>query len=196
MEPPVWVPVNLTGFTAAVINGNVILNWSTASETNNRGFEIQKNSGNSYEVLGFVQGNGTSTRSHNYSFKDKSVEEGNYSYRLKQVDLDGTSTYSNVVEIIVDMPKVFSLEQNYPNPFNPATQINFSLAVDSKVSLKIFNILGQEVSTLLNNNMSAGSHQIMFNAANLPSGVYIYKIEANGLKGSNFRSVRKMILTK
>jgi len=196
VEPPVWVPVNLTGFTAAVINGNVILNWSTASETNNRGFEIQKNSGNSYEVLGFVQGNGTSTRSHNYSFKDKSVEEGNYSYRLKQVDLDGTSTYSNVVEIIVDMPKVFSLEQNYPNPFNPSTQINFSLAVDSKVSLKIFNILGQEVSTLLNNNMSAGSHQIMFNAANLPSGVYIYKIEANGLKGSNFRSVRKMILTK
>jgi hypothetical protein len=127
---------------------------------------------------------------------DKSVPEGNYSYRLKQVDFDGMATYSNVVEVYVEVPKVFSLEQNYPNPFNPATQVKFSLAVDSKVSLKIFNILGQEVITLLSGNMTAGFHKVTFNASNLPSGVYIYKLEANGVNGNNFTSAKKMVLTK
>ncbi len=190
------VPVELTSFTANANNGNVVLNWQTASETNNQGFEVQRNSGQGFNTVGFVQGNGTSTQIHNYSFVDRSLAPGSYTYRLKQVDFNGTTEFSSEVSVSVEVPKVYSLEQNFPNPFNPATQINFSLAADSKVTLKIFNILGQEVKTLLNGNMPAGGHSISFNASNLPSGVYIYRIEANGANGRNFTAVKKMVLTK
>jgi len=190
-----FIPVELTSFTAAVNDGNVVLNWVTATEKNNQGFEVQRNSGNGYEVVGFVQGSGTSTQSHTYSYTDK-VGEGNYTYRLRQVDFDGTSNYSNTVEVKVEIPKVYSLAQNYPNPFNPTTQINFSLASDSKVTLKVFDIIGQEVATLLNENIAAGNHSVTFDASKLNSGVYLYKIEARGADGSSFTSVKKMILTK
>ncbi len=190
------IPVELRSFTATVRNNSVELNWSTASETNNQGFEVQRNSGNGYKVLAFVQGNGTSTEMHSYSFIDKAIFPGQYTYRLRQVDFDGTSEYSNEVETTVEAPKVYSLEQNFPNPFNPATQINFSLAADSKVTLKIFNIIGQEIKTLLNGNMAAGGHSINFDAVNLPSGVYIYKLVASRANGSSFTAVKKMILTR
>ena len=190
------VPVELTSFRADANNGTVVLNWQTATETNNQGFEIQRNSGNGYQVISFVQGNGTSTQIHNYSYVDKSVASGNYTYRLRQVDFDGKSNYSNEVEVNVNLPKVYSLAQNYPNPFNPSTKIDFNLAVDSKVTLKVFNILGQEVTTLLNGSMTAGSHNVTFDASRLTSGVYLYKIEAKGSDGSSFTSIKKMILTK
>ena len=190
------IPVELNSFTASFEGGNVVLNWSTASETNNRGFEIQRNSGNGFVEVGFVPGSGTTTRERSYSFTDKTVKDGKYSYRLNQIDFDGSSTYSNVVEVNVVAPKVFSLDQNYPNPFNPTTQINFSLAVDSRVTLKVFNILGQEIAVLVNGNLTAGSHLVNFNAESLSSGVYIYKIDAKGINGSNFISVKKMVLTR
>ncbi len=190
------VPVELTSFNANVNAGNVVLNWTTATETNNKGFEVQKNSGNGFQTIAFVNGNGTSTRSHAYTYSDNKVSEGQYTYRLKQVDFDGTSDYSNSVEVSVETPKVYSLTQNYPNPFNPTTQINFSLATDSKVTLKVFDILGREVTTLLNGNITAGAHNVTFDASKLNSGVYLYKIEANGVDGSSFTSVKKMILTK
>ncbi len=190
------VPVEFTTFNADVNNGTVVLNWSTATETNNQGFEVQRNSGNGFEALAFIQGNGTSTQSHSYSFTDNTVRDGKYSYRLKQVDFDGTSSYSNTVDVDIAMPKVYSLSQNYPNPFNPSTQINFSLAADSKVTLKIFDILGQEVATLLNGNLVAGAHTANFDASRLTSGVYLYRIDAAGVDGSKFTSVKKMILTK
>ncbi len=193
--PPI-VPVEFTTFTANADNGNVVLNWSTSTETNNRGFEVQRSNGEQFSTIGFVNGNGTSTQSHEYSFVDNSVATGQYSYRLKQVDFDGSLAYSKVVEVSVTAPKVYSLEQNYPNPFNPTTQINFSLAADSKVTLKIFDILGQEVATLLNGNMLAGPHFVNFNASNLTSGVYLYRIDATGADGSNFTAVKKMLLTK
>ena len=190
------IPVELTSFRADAIEGNVTLNWSTATETNNKGFEIQKNSGAGYQVIDFVQGYGTSTQNHNYSFVDKNVTSGNYTYRLKQVDFNGSSNYSNTVEVNVNVPKVYSLQQNYPNPFNPTTRINFNLATDAKVTLRVFNILGQEITTLLNGNMTAGQHIVNFDASHLNSGVYMYKIEANGVDGSRFTSVKKMVLTK
>ena len=189
-------PVELTSFRADVNNGTVVLNWQTATETNNQGFEVQRNSGNGYQVLGFVQGNGTSTKTHSYSYMDKSIASGNYTYRLRQVDFDGKSNYSNEVEVNVNLPKVYSLAQNYPNPFNPSTKIDFNLAVDSKVTLKVFDILGQEVTTLLNGSITAGSHNVTFDASHLTSGVYLYKIEAKGIDGSSFTSIKKMILTK
>ncbi len=190
------VPVELTSFTAAVNERNVTLNWTTATETNNQGFEIERNSGNGFAKIGYVAGFGTSSETHNYSFVDQSLNEGTYSYRLKQVDYDGTFEYSDVVEVDVTAPKVFALEQNYPNPFNPGTKINFNLAADSKVNLTVFDVLGQEVANLISGNLAAGSHEINFNASNINSGVYFYRIDATGVDGTNFTSVKKMILTK
>ncbi len=115
---------------------------------------------------------------------------------MKQIDYDGTFEYSSEVEVEVSVPDKFALEQNYPNPFNPSTKINFSLAVDSKVMLKVFDILGQEVRTLISSNLAAGLHNIEFNAASLNSGVYFYRIEATGNDGNSFVDVKKMILTK
>ncbi len=190
------VPVELSSFTANVSNGNVVLNWITATETNNKGFEVQRSSGEDFQTIGFVQGNGTSTQQHSYTYSDNTVDHGSYSYRLRQVDFDGSSEYSNVVEVNISAPKLYSLAQNYPNPFNPTTKINYSLSVDSKVTLKVFDILGQEVATLLNGNITSGAHNVTFDASKLNSGVYLYKIEANGVDGSSFTSVKKMILTK
>ncbi len=190
------VPVELSSFTASVNEKNVTLNWTTATETNNQGFEIERNSGNGFEKVGYVAGSGTSTEPHIYSFIDASLNEGTYSYRLKQLDFDGTFEYFDAIEVEVAIPDVFALEQNYPNPFNPSTKIDFSLAVNSKVSLKVFDVLGQEVATLVNTDLVAGVHNVDFNAASINSGVYFYRIEATGIDGTNFTSVKKMILLK
>ena len=190
------VPVELTSFTANASEGLVELSWITATETNNQGFEVQRSNGGEFETLTFVEGHGTTTESQAYLYSDRDVKVGAYSYRLKQVDFDGTFEYSDVVEVDVPAPAEFALDQNYPNPFNPSTTISFRLAVDSKVSLKVFDVLGQEVATLLNGNIVAGSHQVDFNASAINSGVYLYKIEATGIDGTNFTSVKKMILTK
>ncbi len=191
-----FVPVELTSFVASVNENDVTLSWTTGSETNNLGFEVERNSGTSFEKIGFVAGFGTSSETHAYSFVDASLSEGTYSYRLKQVDHDGTFDYSEIIEVDVTVPDVFALEQNYPNPFNPSTRIDFSLAVDSKVSLKVFDILGQEVVTLISSDLSSGSHKVDFDASALNSGVYFYRIEATGIDGTNFTNVKKMILTK
>lgn len=190
------IPVELTSFTATGNFGSVDLQWITATEKNNQGFEVQRSNGEEFETIAFVEGFGTTTETQVYTYSDKSVEVGDYTYRLKQIDFDGTFTYSSEVEVDVPAPSVFALDQNYPNPFNPSTKINFQLKVDSKVSLKIFDVLGQEVATLVNTNLVAGGHSINFNASALNSGVYLYRIEATGIDGSNFIDAKKMILTK
>ncbi|MCU0414617.1 MAG: T9SS type A sorting domain-containing protein [Ignavibacteriaceae bacterium] len=190
------VPVELTSFTASADFGVVELQWITATETNNQGFEVQRSAGGEFETIAFVDGHGTTTQTQVYTYTDRSVNVGAYSYRLKQVDFDGTFEYSNAVEIDVPAPAEFVLDQNYPNPFNPSTMISFRLAVDSKVSMTVFNVLGQEVATLLNGNLVAGSHQVTFDATSLNTGVYMYRIEASGIDGTNFVDVKKMILTK
>lgn len=190
------VPVELTSFTASANVNEVVLNWSTATETNNQGFEVQRSYGNEFVTIAFVEGHGTTTQTQVYSYTDKNVNAGIYSYRLKQVDFDGSFEYSDIVEVDVPAPAVFALDQNYPNPFNPSTMISFRLAVDSKVSLSVFNVLGQEVASLLNGNLVAGSHQVTFDAKSLNTGVYMYRIEASGVDGTNFVDVKKMILTK
>jgi hypothetical protein len=190
------IPVELTSFNSSVTSNIVKLNWSTATETNNKGFNVERKYANGdWKTVGFVKGNGSTTEISKYSFTDK-VDFGKYSYRLQQVDFGGSFEYSKTINVEAVAPKVFSLEQNYPNPFNPSTVIRFNLAADSKVVVKIFNIIGQEVKTLVNNNYSAGQHSVTFNAANLNSGVYFYKMEAKGKDGSSFSSTKKMILTK
>lgn len=191
------IPVELTSFVATSQGDVVTLNWSTATETNNKGFEVQrKTATGEFSSIAFINGKGTTTQAQNYSYSDVGLTPGTYTYRLKQVDFNGTVDYSNIVEVEVLAPAVFDLAQNYPNPFNPTTAINFSLAVDAKVSLKIFNVLGQEITTLISKNMTAGNHKVNFDASSLNSGVYLYKLEAQGVDGSNFSSVKKMILTK
>ncbi|MDZ7623064.1 MAG: T9SS type A sorting domain-containing protein [Ignavibacteriaceae bacterium] len=127
---------------------------------------------------------------------DNDLEPGIYNYRLKQIDYDGTYKHHLAQQVEVFSPAEFSLAQNYPNPFNPTTTIGFSLATDSKVSLKIFNALGQEVNSIVNGNMTSGFHEIAFDASEFNSGVYFYRIDATGIDGQNFSQVRKMILAK
>ena len=124
------------------------------------------------------------------------MQSGKYFYRLKQVDFDGTFEYSSAIEVGVDNPTNYTLEQNYPNPFNPSTSISFALKADSKVIVKVFNTLGEEVSVVVNSELKAGSYKVDFNAANLTSGVYYYRIDASGIDGSTFSSVKKMMLMK
>lgn len=191
------IPVEFTSFSANSVGSDVVLNWSTATEKNNRGFEIMRKAGNGeYIVVGYIPGNGTSLTPRNYSFVDKNVPTGYYSYRLRQMDYDGSYALSSIVEVDVMAPVEFSLNQNYPNPFNPATTISFSLAVDSKVSLKVYDVLGKEVVTLASSDFSAGTHNLSFNATGLTSGIYVYQIEATGVDGTNFSSMKKMILNK
>ena len=190
------VPVELTSFTANADFGVVELQWITATETNNQGFEVQRSVGGEFETIAFVEGHGTTTETQVYTYQDRTVGVGSYSYRLKQVDFDGTFEYSDVIEANVPAPAEFALDQNYPNPFNPSTKIAFRLAVDSKVSLKVFDVLGQEVANLVNANLGVGAHSVDFDASSLNSGVYLYRIEATGIDGTNFVDVKKMILTK
>ena len=186
------VPVELSSFDASISNKNVILTWSTETEINNHLFEIERRNKNlDWMTIGFVNGHGTTIKQSNYSYVDKNVESGIYFYRLKQIDFNGTFSYSNSVEINVNIPGTFSLEQNYPNPFNPTTKIAFTIPKAEKVSLKIYDVLGKEIRTLIKRKMSRGEHEIKFNALDLPGGVYIYT-----LKTGSRTSSRKMILLK
>ncbi|MHC1739357.1 MAG: choice-of-anchor J domain-containing protein [Ignavibacteriaceae bacterium] len=191
------IPVELTSFLATADRDVVSLIWSTATETNNKGFSVERKSGDgNFTEIGFVNGNGTVTTEQNYAYSDKGLAAGNYTYRLRQVDFDGTFEYSNAIEVAVDVPTEFALEQNYPNPFNPSTNIDFALKTDSKVVVSIFNTLGEEVANVVNGDLKAGTYKVNFNATNLTSGIYFYRIDASGVDGSKFSSVKKMMLMK
>jgi len=186
------LPVELTSFTALSQNSKVVLNWSTASELNNNGFEIQRKSRNSdFVTLGFVKGSGTSSEQKQYSYSDSKLADGNYSYRLKQVDFNGQFEYSNTVEVDVRSLNDFSLEQNYPNPFNPSTKIAYILKEKTNAKVVVMNAIGEEVAVLVNEEQEAGLQQLDFNASNLPSGIYFYTLQAG-----NFTETKKMILLK
>lgn len=197
------IPVELTSFTASYHSSYVKLDWTTATETNNQGFEVEKcktknaNEIKNWEKIGFVNGNGTTTLQNDYSFIDRNVvSAGKYFYRLKQVDFDGKFNYSNEVEIDITAPKSYNLAQNFPNPFNPVTSIQFAVPVAANVSITLFNSLGQQVMELVNRDFNAGLHYVDVDASSLSSGVYHYKIEANGSDGSKYVSFKKMVLLK
>ena len=191
------LPVELSSFSASVAGSNVKLRWETATEVNNYGFEVERKVGSlqstvgNYEKVGFVNGNGNSNSPKNYSFEDKNVSAGKYSYRLKQIDNDGQFEYSKSIEVEFGTPKKFELSQNYPNPFNPTTTIRFDIPEPSNVKLTLFNILGQEIKTLVNEFKESGIHTLNFDASDLNSGMYIYKLEAG-----SFTQTRKMTLVK
>ena len=187
------LPVELTSFIASHSLNKVQINWQTATELNNQGFEIQRKFENSdWITIGFRTGKGTKTEPTSYFYEDD-ISELNFDklyYRLKQIDFNGTFSYSAEVEVITQ-PLDFALYQNYPNPFNPSTIINFAVKDAGLVSLKVYDILGSEVATLVNETKVAGNFAVEFNAANLPSGVYIYTLQINGYTES-----KKMLLLK
>ena len=192
------LPVELASFVSAVNKNNVELNWSTSTETNNQSFEIERSISNSNEWtrVGTVQGNGTTTEIHNYKYTDLRVTTGHYSYRLKQIDFNGTVNYHELSsEVIVGVPTAYAISQNYPNPFNPTTKIDFELPYDGKVSILLYDISGREVAKLVNEVKTAGYYSVQFNGANLSSGMYFYRINAEG-SGQNFVTTKKMVLIK
>jgi hypothetical protein len=188
------LPVELTSFNASIISKSVNLTWQTATEVNNYGFDVERTSVrlSDWEKIGFVAGSGNSNSPKEYSFADNSLNNsGKYSYRLKQVDNDGSYEYSSVVEVDYNPAITFELVQNYPNPFNPSTSISYSIPNAEFVSIKVFNLLGEEVATLFNGYVEAGKHTLSFDASKLSSGMYLYKITAG-----NFTQVKKMLLAK
>ena len=189
------VPVELLAFTASVNNSRVQLLWSTASELNNQGFEVQRavDQTDDFVTIGFVEGKGNSTEINYYTFTDQPDLNGvsQLYYRLKQVDFDGTTSYSNIVNVSYDVPTAFVLNQNYPNPFNPSTRISYFVPKESFVTLKVYDFLGREVTTLVNENKSTGSYEVVFDAADVPSGTYFYNLTAD-----NFSQTKKMIVVK
>ena len=192
------VPVELTSFVAHYEGLSAKLQWSTATETNNRGFEIQRSAdGSEFARIGFVEGKGTTIIPQNYSYTDNSIlPSTNYSYRLKQIDFDGNFSYSNIIELGESHPANFELKQNYPNPFNPSTKITFTLPEKSYVSLDVYNIIGQKVAALINQNLEAGRHTLDFDANNLTAGIYVYSITATDNNGNVRSMTKKMTLIK
>jgi subtilisin family serine protease len=191
------IPVELSSFTASASSNSVTLNWTTATETNNSGFSIERKipQDERWIEVGFVPGFGTTTEIKNYSYTDEDLKMGMYSYRLRQIDLDGTFEYTNSVEIEVYAPDEFVLAQNYPNPFNPSTTIEFSVPEISNVNISVYSVIGEMVATVVNKGFVAGYHTVNFNAINLPSGTYIYTLKATGENGVIVES-KKMLLLK
>lgn len=189
---PAVIPVELVSFTSSIINNGVVLNWQTATEKNNKGFEIERKTANSnWQVITFIQGNGTSIDKHFYTYTEKNIAPQKYNYRLKQIDFNGTFEYSKEIEADINSPVLFSLGQNYPNPFNPSTVISYQLPKAGYVTLKVYDVLGKEVVALVNEYKSEGRYNVNFDASRLTSGVYVYQLKAN-----EYLSSKKMILTK
>jgi plastocyanin len=188
------LPVELASFSSSIIKNEVILDWVTASELNNAGFSVERSSDekNTYESIAFISSKGNSNTPQSYSHIDKNLQQGTYKYRLKQMDVNGNFKYFNLAnEIIIGIPGEFALSQNYPNPFNPVTNIDYDLPVDGKVNLKIYDISGREVANLVNEVQTAGYYTVAFNANNLASGVYFYR-----LISGNFNQTKKLVLLK
>jgi hypothetical protein len=186
------IPVELVSFTANAVREDVELNWRTATETNNQGFEIHRKQDNGdYAQVGYAAGFGTTTEPKSYSFIDSKLNAGSYTYRLKQIDFDGSYEFSDEINVEVELPLQYALEQNYPNPFNPSTTIKYSITEDGFVKLAVYNMLGEEVAELVNSFQKADRYEVNFNAMGLSSGVYIYKIET-----TNFSESKKLVLMK
>ena len=193
------LPVELTTFTSTKGNDNtIVLHWTTATEVNNYGFEIEKTvisnqqAVASWKKIGFVAGAGTTNAPKEYSYSDKNIFADKYSYRLKQIDRDGKFEYSQSVEVTVEQrPNVFALEQNYPNPFNPSTVISYQLPLSGQASLKVYDAVGREVTTLVNEVKEAGSYTAHFDGTKLSSGIYFARLVSAGKT-----QMRKLLLMK
>ncbi|RJQ64937.1 MAG: T9SS C-terminal target domain-containing protein [Stygiobacter sp.] len=197
------LPVELTSFTGTAYGSIVALDWATATEVNNYGFNVERASmvrqnspqaqlGMTWEKIAFVQGHGNSNSPKIYSFQDGNPSVGKVQYRLKQIDFNGVFEYSPIVEVKVEAPSQLKLAQNYPNPFNPETTISFQIPFASHVTLKVYDVLGREVATLVDEFKQAGTYVKTLHATSLPSGVYFYKLQTD----NGFSETKKLMLMK
>jgi hypothetical protein len=197
-DPP--VPVELSSFTVNANQRDVNISWTTKTEVSTSVFQIERTvqSTQNWSKVGEVAASGNSNSPKEYSFTDKKINSGKYSYRLKMVDNDGSYKYSDAVEAEVSLPKDYAISQNYPNPFNPTTRIDYQLPFDSKVTLELYGITGEKIATLINGELTAGYYTADVNASalNLASGVYIYRMVAQNPASQNFVQVKKLMLTK
>ncbi len=197
-DDTIYVPVELLSFSANAENQNVYLRWKTATEINNKGYEVQrldykgKVPVNQWKIIGFIEGNGTSASGYLYTFVDKNVTSGKYSYRLKQIDFNANYHYSNEIKVNVNVLIKFNLEQNYPNPFNLETNISFTIPEETNINLKIFDITGSEIKVLVNEKKQPGYYTIKLKGGELNSGVYFYRLTTS----SGFTAIKKLILLK
>ncbi len=192
------LPVLISSFTAAVENNRDIkMFWTTTMEINNKGFEIErKQNADEWINAGWVAGSGNSNVPVNYFFSDNKLNAGKYSYRLKQIDYNGNFEYHALSnDVLISQPNEFSLSQSYPNPSNPVSKIDFQLPFAGNVTIKVFDITGREVAKLIDENKEAGFYSVTFDGNNLASGVYFYRIQAEG-EGQNFTAVKKLLLVK
>lgn len=195
------LPVSLSSFTGAADKRNVTLMWVTEWELNNSGFDVERanvtpSGVEGWSKVGFIQGHGTSNVSNGYMFKDEKLKAGTYKYRLKQIDYNGNYEYFSLgSDIIINPPMNFSMGQNYPNPSNPKSKIDYEIPISGRVTIKLFNLLGQEVVNIVNQTREAGYYTAEFDGSNLASGVYIYRITAEG-SGEKFSKTLKMVLVK
>jgi hypothetical protein len=188
------IPVELTSFTASASKGKVTLNWITSTETNNQMFEVERRiEDKQFVTIGFVEGHGTTTETKNYQYIDNinDIQATSLSYRLKQIDYDGSYEYSDEVEVTNPAPTDYALHQNFPNPYNPTTTISYSLPVKAQVELIVYNTLGESIVQLVNEKKEAGSYSAKFDAENLPSGIYFYRLQSG-----SFVDTKKMILLR
>lgn len=195
-------PVEMVSFEASAEKNRVTLEWKTASETNNFGFDVERSRDNTnFTKIAFVQGHGTVVEAKRYKYSDQGLNQGRYFYRLKQVDTDGSFEYSAVIEVIVGVPKTFSLHQNYPNPFNPETQIKFETAVNSHIILTVYDITGRTIKKLTDKNYSPGIYTLSWEGKNemgknVASGAYFYKLEILSENSQLYSQVKRMILIR
>jgi hypothetical protein len=198
------LPVELISFTSRILDKKIELNWQTATEVNNYGFEIQRSTisipqsassrnktTDKWLPIGFVHGNGNSNSPKKYSFTDEPLGNKEFIYRLKQIDFDGSFSFSDELDVVFNSLSSFVLEQNFPNPFNPSTKISYTLPEKVHVKLKVYDILTRQIAELVNSFQETGNYQVTFEGSNLPSGVYFYKFEAG-----NFVEVKKLLLVK
>lgn len=194
-NPNQILPVELSSFSSSIVENNVKLNWVTGFEINNEGFEIERrlvSSQNEWLKIGYIPGARNSNSLINYSYSDYNLRIGKYNYRLKQIDFNGNHKYYDLAnEVVIGVPKKFNLRQNYPNPFNPMTKINYEIPIDSKVSIKLYDMTGRVVVNILNVTQPAGYYSIQFNGSSLASGIYYYRINAG-----EFVDTKRMVLVK
>jgi len=191
------LPVELTSFIAELKGNIVTLFWTTETEVANYGFDVErktqdaKQENRKWKKIGFIEGHGNSNSPKKYSFADNNHPLGTIQYRLKQIDTDGSYEYSDVVSVETKIPNDYELKQNFPNPFNPSTKIRYSLPLDGFVTLKVFDVLGREVATIVDEHKIAGRYELLFNGSQLASGVYICKMNSY-----NYSNSIKMLITK
>jgi hypothetical protein len=204
LSPPLIIsgqplPVELSSFNFDVSERNVNLKWSTDFEHNNAGFDIERKSSSKNDgwvKIGRTDGHGNTSSLSRYAYSDTKILAGKYNYRLKQIDVNGNYKYYDLNGIVeIDNPKKFDISQNYPNPFNPTTKIDYALPLDSKVNIVIYDMLGREIKSVVQEQQKAGYYTVQINATDFASGTYFYRMIANA-NGNNNIITKKLSVIK